>query len=155
MVINSNNMTVTLPARNESHDIGNFLKSVPESLKLIIADAYEDSAPVIVSYPRPDYTTLTGYRDTETEARQTGAKPAATTWLLFTDADTLSSEVYFRNLAHELSLDYLHTGIIKSTRQWLPPRPARTVLRAQRYTKNPEQSNLSLTTTDMLRSHRA
>lgn len=119
MTINLNDLTVVLPNRNESHNIRNFLKSVPESLKLVIADASEDSTPDIVSSSRPDYTFSIRHNGTVTEARRIGAELATTTWLLFTDADIVFSEDYFRNLADledcnliygpKLSLDHVKT----------------------------------------------
>ncbi len=119
MAINLDDLTIVLPTRNESQNIRNFLKSVPETVRLIVVDASKDSTPDIVSSARPHYTTVVRHPGTVTEARRIGAELATTPWLLFTDADIVFSEDYFRNLADfedcdliygpKLSLDFFKT----------------------------------------------
>lgn len=98
MTIYPDDLTVVVPTRNEARNIGNFLGSIPGGIRLVVVDASTDSTPDIVSSIRPDYTTIIRYPGTVTEARLTGADAANTSWLLFTDADIVFSEEYFRNL---------------------------------------------------------
>jgi glycosyltransferase involved in cell wall biosynthesis len=98
MGIDLNDITIILPTRNESANIRNFLRSVPENIKLVVVDASEDPTAHIVSSTRPDYTTVIRHPGTVTEARRIGADAATTPWLLFTDADIVFSRDYFRNV---------------------------------------------------------
>jgi len=98
MAINLCDLTVVVPTRNEERNIGNFLGSIPDGVRLIVVDASTDSTPDIVSRTRPHYTTLIRYPGTVTEARLAGADAANTPWLLFTDADVVFSEEYFGNI---------------------------------------------------------
>lgn len=116
MAIELDDITVVLPTRNESKNIGRFLKSLPENIKLILIDASDDSTADIVKSTRPHYTTIIRHRGTVTEARSLGVEMATTSWLIFTDADVVFSERYFINLVNledcdliygpKLSLDY-------------------------------------------------
>ena len=57
MTIELDDIAVILPARDESHNMTRFLKSLPENIKLILVDA-EDSTPDIVKSIRPHYTNV-------------------------------------------------------------------------------------------------
>lgn len=98
MGIDLNELTIVLPTRNESRNIRNFLRSLPENVNLVVVDASEDTTADIVSSVRPDYTKVIRHPGTVTEARRIGADAAKTRWLLFTDADIVFSGDYFRNV---------------------------------------------------------
>ncbi|MEW6145067.1 MAG: glycosyltransferase [Thermodesulfobacteriota bacterium] len=98
MGIELNDITIILPTRNESANIRNFLRSVPENINMVVVDASEDPTADIVSSARPDYTTVIRHPGTVTEARRIGADAATTPWLLFTDADIVFSQDYFGNV---------------------------------------------------------
>jgi len=108
MTILPQDLTVVVPTRNEERNIGNFLCSIPDGIRLVVVDASTDSTPDIVSRVRPDYTTIIRYPGTVTEARLTGAEAADTPWLLFTDADIVFSEEYFRNLRELEEYDLIY-----------------------------------------------
>jgi glycosyltransferase involved in cell wall biosynthesis len=108
MGIELNDLTIILPTRNESSNIRNFLRSVPDNIGLIVVDASEDSTADIVSSVRPDYTTVIRHPGTVTEARRIGADAANTRWLLFTDADITFSKDYFRNVGNLEEYDLIY-----------------------------------------------
>ncbi len=99
MAIKLEEITIILPTRNETQNIRKLLKSVPDSVNLIVVDASDDATPDIVSSIRPHYTTVIRHPGTVTEAGKIGADKAATPWLLFTDADIVFHDQYFGNLA--------------------------------------------------------
>ena len=49
MAIHPGDLTVIVPTRNEERNIGNFLGSIPEGIRLVVVDASTDSTPDIVS----------------------------------------------------------------------------------------------------------
>jgi glycosyltransferase involved in cell wall biosynthesis len=73
MAIHPGDLTVVVPTRNEERNIGNFLGSIPDGIRLVVVDASTDSTPDIVSRARPHYTTLIRYPGTVTEARLGGS----------------------------------------------------------------------------------
>jgi len=91
-------VTVIVPTKNEAHNIGAFLKSLPRAVKLIVVDASDDDTPQLISTLRPAHTTVVRDRSNITQARQIGGERAVTPWLLFTDADVLFSPAYFDRL---------------------------------------------------------
>ncbi|MFI5322599.1 MAG: glycosyltransferase [Thermodesulfobacteriota bacterium] len=109
-------MTIILSTRNEAHNICNFLKSMPENIKLIVIDASDDPTPEIVSSSRPDYTELIRHPGTVTEARRIGADAATTPWLLFTDADIVFSAEYFRYISEVEEYDLIYGPKLSSDR---------------------------------------
>ncbi len=98
IVSSSANFTVVVPTRNEGANVESFLRSLPESVPLIVVDKSEDTTRDIIRTVRPRNTVVLDCRGTLTEARQLGAERAATRWLLFTDADVAFAADYFANL---------------------------------------------------------
>lgn len=94
----SENVTVIVPTRNESHNIPAFLEALPDNLQLIVIDASQDATPRLVQELRPKNTRLIRYPGSVTLARQRGAELASTPWLLFTDADVVFAPDYFDRL---------------------------------------------------------
>ena len=92
-------VTIIVPTRNEAQNIGAFLGSLPPMMKLIVVDASEDGTPDIVAALRPHHTLLIHDRSNVTYARQIGGDAAATPWLMFTDADVIFSRNYFARLS--------------------------------------------------------
>lgn len=99
-------VTLIVPTRNEAHNIGPFLNSIPPHLPLIVVDASDDETPRLVLAQRPHATQVLRRPSNVTEARQIGAKVATTTWLLFTDADITFAPDYFTQLPRYLGLGY-------------------------------------------------
>jgi GT2 family glycosyltransferase len=95
-------LTVVVPTRNEAANIAVFLRSVPESVAMIVIDKSDDATREIIRAIRPRNTLVLGCEGTLTEARQLGAERAATRWLLFTDADVAFAADYFADLAAAL-----------------------------------------------------
>ena len=108
MAIKLEEITIILPTRNESRNIRKFLNSVPDSANLIVVDASDDETPDIVSSVRPHYTTVIRHPGTVTEARKIGADKATTPWLLFTDADIVFHDEYFRTLVRFERYDLIY-----------------------------------------------
>jgi glycosyltransferase involved in cell wall biosynthesis len=98
-VPNLADVTVIVPTRNEAHNIGRFLDSLPDEVALIVVDDSTDATPAIVRRERPHRTRLIRRPGGLTEARQLGARYAKTPWLLFTDADVAFDAGYFVRLA--------------------------------------------------------
>ncbi|MEQ9619241.1 MAG: hypothetical protein RIG61_08720 [Deltaproteobacteria bacterium] len=99
MAIGLDDITVILPARNQSRKTTRFLKSPPENIELILIEASEDSTHDIVKSTGPHYTTVIRRRGAVTEARSLGVETATTPWPLFTDVGVEFSEGYFKKLA--------------------------------------------------------
>ncbi len=108
MGIDLHDLTIVLPTRNESRNIRNFSRSLPENVSLVVVDESEDATADIVSSVRPDYTKLIGHPGTVTEARRIGADAASTRWLLFNDADIVFSGDYFRNVGKFEEYDLIY-----------------------------------------------
>jgi glycosyltransferase involved in cell wall biosynthesis len=92
-------ITLILPTRDEAHNIGRFLESIPAELQLIVVDASRDETPDLIETLRPERTLLLREPGSVTQARQRGADLARTPWLLFTDADIVFPAGYFERLA--------------------------------------------------------
>lgn len=91
-------ITLVLPTRDEAHNIGAFLATVPPEIQLIAVDASRDQTPELIEALRPRNTLVLREPGTVTEARQRGAELAKTSWLLFSDADIVFSPDYFDRL---------------------------------------------------------
>jgi glycosyltransferase involved in cell wall biosynthesis len=91
-------VTVVVPTKNEAANIGAFLASLPEAVRLVVVDASDDATPLLVARRRPARTTVLREPAHIAEARQLGAEAATTAWLLFTDADIAFDAGYFDRL---------------------------------------------------------
>lgn len=98
-------LTIIAPTRNEAHNIGPFLASIPPQLSLIVVDDSADQTPRLVAKLRPQQTRLLREKCGVSAARQIGAAAAVTPWLLFTDADIAFAPDYFRLLPAYLAQD--------------------------------------------------
>lgn len=96
--MNPSELTVIVPTRNEAKNIGIFLGSLPAGIPLIVVDASTDATVDVIHRLRPQHTQVIQSRSTIPEARQLGAEAARTEWLLFTDADVVFPEDYFRRI---------------------------------------------------------
>jgi cellulose synthase/poly-beta-1,6-N-acetylglucosamine synthase-like glycosyltransferase len=101
-------ITIIVPTRNEAHNIGRFLASLPADCRLIVVDAGDDRTHEIVTRVRPAGTRLVRGRSTIPEARQIGAELAETEWLLFTDADIVFPAEYFERMARYSDQDCVY-----------------------------------------------
>lgn len=91
-------ITLILPTRDEAHNIGAFLASLPAELRLIVVDASRDGTPDLIERLRPARTLVLREPGSVTQARQRGAEVARTDWLLFSDADIVFPPDYFSRL---------------------------------------------------------
>lgn len=98
MTITADDLTVVVPTRNESANIGRFLASLPDELRLIVIDSSTDDTPHRIADLRPAMTTVVRADANIPQARQLGADLAATPWILFTDADVALDEGYLDGL---------------------------------------------------------
>lgn len=92
-------ITIVVPTKDESENIGGFLASLPPEVHLVVVDASSDDTPEKVVRLRPERTQVLRYPGNISEARQKGAEVARTSWLLFTDADISFEASYFDRLA--------------------------------------------------------
>ena len=95
MSINMQKITLVVPTRNEEKNIPAFLKSLPDTLNLIIVDSSSDHTVALVRRLRPDRTHIVQKKCNIPQARQTGAEAANSPWLLFSDADNSFDPEYF------------------------------------------------------------
>jgi GT2 family glycosyltransferase len=91
-------ITLVLATRDEAHNIGTFLESIPQELWLVVVDASRDETPDLIEARRPERTLVLREPGSVTQARQRGAEVADTQWLLFSDADVVFSPDYFDRL---------------------------------------------------------
>jgi glycosyltransferase involved in cell wall biosynthesis len=91
-------LTVIVPTKNEAHNIGRLLASVPPAVHLIVVDDSEDGTPTRAAELRPRQTTVIRTSGNVSWARHVGARAARTSWLLFTDADVMFAPGYFERL---------------------------------------------------------
>jgi glycosyltransferase involved in cell wall biosynthesis len=101
-------VTIIVPTRDELHNIGPFLASLPDCMSLIVVDASDDGTPDLIGILRPHQTQIVRSKSTIPEARQLGAELARTDWLLFTDADVEFPGGYFDCLATQPDADVLY-----------------------------------------------
>ncbi|MEL7158955.1 MAG: glycosyltransferase [Actinomycetota bacterium] len=105
-MITAQDLTVVLPTRNEAANIGTFLASLPEELRLIVIDSSTDDTPRRIAELRPSHTTVILADANIPEARQLGADLTVTPWILFTDADVVLDHDYLDALGRlPLSVD--------------------------------------------------
>ena len=98
LAMHLSDLTLILATRDEAHNIGPFLASVPPRLKLIVVDASRDRTPDLIESLRPKNSLVLREPGTVTQARQRGAQAAKTPWLLFSDADVVFPGGYFERL---------------------------------------------------------
>jgi glycosyltransferase involved in cell wall biosynthesis len=91
-------ITLILATRDEAHNIGKFLGSIPPEIQLIVVDASRDDTPDRIERLRPVNSLVLREPGTVTQARQLGAEVARTEWLLFSDADVAFAGDYFDRL---------------------------------------------------------
>ncbi|MEM7008940.1 MAG: glycosyltransferase [Thermodesulfobacteriota bacterium] len=108
MMKNIEEFTIILPTRNEAHNIGKFLKSIPEEIKLIVVDSSEDETAEIIAEQRALNTSVIKELCSVTQARQIGSDFAKTKWLIFTDADIEFAPGYFDKLLEYEGYDLIY-----------------------------------------------
>ena len=108
MMKNLSEFSIVLPTRNESENIGKFLKSIPNSIKLIVVDASEDNTAEIINKERPENTWIIKDFCSVTEARKIGSDFAQTKWLIFSDADIEFSSDYFDRIVDYSGYDLIY-----------------------------------------------
>ena len=108
MMKNLSEFTIILPTRNESQNIGKFLKSIPNDIKLVVVDASEDNTAEIIHKERPENTWIIKDFCTVTEARKIGSDFARTKWLIFTDADIEFESDYFEKILNFTGYDLIY-----------------------------------------------
>lgn len=91
-------LSVVVPTRNERHNIGALLASLPADVELIVVDAGHDGTAQRVLRERPSPTRVARTDLRIAPARQLGAELATGEWLLFTDADVRFAPGYFERL---------------------------------------------------------
>ena len=91
-------VTLILATRDEAHNIGTFLGSIPPQIRLIVVDASRDKTPDLIEHLRPVNSLVLREPGSVTQARQRGAGVAITPWLLFSDADIVFPPGYFERL---------------------------------------------------------
>lgn len=106
--MDSEDITIVLPTRNEASNIRAFLLSLPETVRLIVVDASTDETPDLIAAARPTRTTVLRHPGNVAQARQVGAAAARTPWLLFTDADVMFPDGYFERLMGHTGCEALY-----------------------------------------------
>ena len=104
--MDTSNMTVIVPTKNEEHNIERFLASLPPAVKLVVVDASQDRTPGLIRLIRPANTRVIRSQARIAEARHIGAQISTTDWLLFCDADNTFAPDYFQRLAEIDEKDY-------------------------------------------------
>ncbi|MFZ0255378.1 MAG: glycosyltransferase [Gammaproteobacteria bacterium] len=106
--MNLKDISVIVPTRNEAHNIGTFLHSLPDEVNLVVVDASDDTTPEIIRRLRPRRTVVLRDPSTITRARQLGAGFSTTAWLVFADADVSFHSEYFRRLCRHGAWDAVY-----------------------------------------------
>lgn len=88
-------LTVIVPTKNETDNVGPFLASLDPRVSLIVVDASDDETRDLILEQRPERTTVIFDEGTIPEARQIGLEAATTEWVLFTDADMSFGDDYW------------------------------------------------------------
>lgn len=91
-------VTVVVPTRNETANVGRFLASLPDDVALVVVDASDDGTPEMIERLRPTAVVLREPAHIA-EARQIGAEAATTPWVVCTDIDVSFAPDYFEVLA--------------------------------------------------------
>lgn len=89
-------LTVIVPTKNEADNIEAFLGSLHPDVQLVVVDASTDETRAIIARVRPGNTIVLDDPGNIPRARQLGADHADSPWLLFTDADMVFGETYFK-----------------------------------------------------------
>jgi len=105
---NLSEYTIILPTRNESHNIRKFLRSIPESIKLVVVDASKDDTAEIIIEQRCVNTSVIKEYCSVTQARKIGSDFAQTKWLIFTDADIIFAPDYFKKIITYTGYDLIY-----------------------------------------------
>jgi len=108
MMTNLSEYTIILPTRNESHNIRKFLRSIPESIKLVVVDASKDDTAEIIIEQRCVNTSVIKEYCSVTQARKIGSDFAQTKWLIFTDADIIFAPDYFKKIITYTGYDLIY-----------------------------------------------
>ncbi|MGI9212285.1 MAG: glycosyltransferase [Methylococcaceae bacterium] len=114
--MNTSDITVVVPTRNEARNIPLFLASLPETCHLIVVDTSDDNTPELIRINRPNRTRILRQQSNIPEARQAGAELATTEWLLFTDADVVFPTGYFNCLKSYDTYDCIYGSKLSTTR---------------------------------------
>lgn len=101
-------LTIIVPTKNEAHNIGRFLQSVPRNVKLIVVDSSTDGTAGRALSLRPHATRVLKVQAPIALARQLGGQAATTPWLLFTDADVTFDDHYFNNMRRYRACDAIY-----------------------------------------------
>ena len=96
--MNHTDITVVIPTKNEEKNILRFLSRLPDFIKLTVVDSSDDRTRELINIKRQQNTEIIFKECTIPEARQLGAEQVATPWILYSDADMVFDEKYFRNL---------------------------------------------------------
>lgn len=115
MSIRRSDVTVIVPTKNEEANVGRFLASLPDDIRLVVVDSSDDRTPAIVLEGRPDNTVLIRDPGGIAASRQLGSEHATTRWLAFTDADVEFEADFFERL-ERLSLTPEVAGIVGTKR---------------------------------------
>jgi glycosyltransferase involved in cell wall biosynthesis len=108
MAMELSDLTIIVPTKDEAHNIGRFLQSVPRNVKLIVVDSSTDDTADRALSLRPQATRVLKVQAPIVLARQLGAQAATTPWLLFTDADVTFDDHYFNNMRRYRACDAIY-----------------------------------------------
>jgi len=100
--------TIVLPTRNESQNIGKFLRSIPKDIKLVVVDASTDDTAKIILKERSRNTSVIKDYSSVAQARKIGSEFAQTKWLIFTDADIEFETNYFIKIFNYNEYDLIY-----------------------------------------------
>ena len=101
-------LTIIVPTKNERQNIQGLIQSIPPEAALVILDASQDDTPDLVMRLRPRRTTVICSPLKIAAARNLGVRSAATSWLLFSDADVIFAPDYFDRLVKLSPTDALY-----------------------------------------------
>lgn len=104
-------ITLIVPTKNEAHNVGRFLESIPTDIRIIIVDASSDGTGDIIRQTGRKSVRVLHDGGNIAVARQLAAENARTEWLLFSDADVLFAEGYFAAL-REIQPGPDHGGLV-------------------------------------------
>lgn len=98
-------LSVIIPTRNERQAIGGFVQALPTAVELVVVDRSDDGTAELLLRLRPQATTVIRSATNIAGARQIGAAAAHGDWLLFSDADVVYADDYFRRITAYLGGD--------------------------------------------------
>lgn len=102
MSLHLSDISVIIPTRNEAHNIGACLATLPDEIELVVVDASDDGTDRIILQHRPERTRIIRSRARIALARELGAQTASGRWFVFSDADVAFEPGYFTHLVHHL-----------------------------------------------------